>query len=95
LYEPKRRHFGLRAKIKMWTGSYQDSCYGADIGANIGGNFFGGISPSKMGRFAPFLATIQAISKTCVFLFNKSWGSTPARVKASKRGAKLYPRGDY
>jgi hypothetical protein len=24
-----------------------------------------------MGRFAPFLATIQALSKTCVFLFNK------------------------
>jgi hypothetical protein len=24
-----------------------------------------------MGRFAAFLATIQAISKTCVFLFNK------------------------
>jgi hypothetical protein len=24
-----------------------------------------------------------------------SWESTPARVKASKRGAKLYPRGDY
>jgi hypothetical protein len=37
----------------------------------LGGHFFGGVSPSKMGRFAPFLATIQAISKTCVFLFNK------------------------
>jgi hypothetical protein len=24
--------------------------------------------PSKMGRFAPFLATIQALSKTCAFL---------------------------
>jgi hypothetical protein len=24
-----------------------------------------------------------------------SWESNPARVKASKRGAKLYPRGDY
>jgi hypothetical protein len=24
-----------------------------------------------------------------------SWESTPTRVKASKRGAKLYPRGDY
>jgi hypothetical protein len=36
------------------------------------GNFFlGGIFPSKMRRFAPFLATIQALSKTCVFLFNK------------------------
>jgi hypothetical protein len=33
--------------------------------------FFGGVYPSKMGRFAPFLATIQAISKICVFLFNK------------------------
>jgi hypothetical protein len=51
---------------------YQDSDYGADIGANIGGTlFFRGVSPSKVGRFAPFLATIQAISKTCVFLFNK------------------------
>jgi hypothetical protein len=33
--------------------------------------FFRGIFPSKIGRFAPFLATIQALSKTCVFLFNK------------------------
>jgi hypothetical protein len=33
--------------------------------------FFGGILPSKMGRFAPFLATIQALSKTCAFLLNK------------------------
>jgi hypothetical protein len=32
--------------------------------------FFGGIFPSKMGRFSPFLATIQAISKTCGFLLN-------------------------
>jgi hypothetical protein len=30
--------------------------------------FFGGISPSKIGHIAPFLATIQALSKTCVFL---------------------------
>jgi hypothetical protein len=36
----------------------------------LGGHFLGGVYPSKMGRFAPFLATIQAISKTCVFLFN-------------------------
>jgi hypothetical protein len=79
--------------------------------------FFGGIFPSKMGRFAPFLATIQRLSKTCAFLSKKrsegcfvwaapslllaptyfiialnmwfvSWESTPARVKASKRGAK-------
>jgi hypothetical protein len=77
-----------------------------------------------MGRFAPFLATIQALSKKCVFLFNKrskgcffigrtstgartnyfhncpfqlsfSWESNPGRVKASERGAKCYPRGDY
>jgi hypothetical protein len=34
--------------------------------------FFGGIFPSKMGRFAPFQATIQALSNTCVFLFNSS-----------------------
>jgi hypothetical protein len=31
----------------------------------------------------------------CPFQLSFSWGSTPARVKASKRGAKLYPRGDY
>jgi hypothetical protein len=37
----------------------------------LGYIFLGGIFPSKMGRFAPFLATIQALSKTCVFLFNK------------------------
>jgi hypothetical protein len=37
----------------------------------LGVHFFGGVSPSKMGRFAPFLATIQAISKICVFLSNK------------------------
>jgi hypothetical protein len=82
----------------------------------LGVSFFGGVSPSKMGRFAPFLATIQAISKICVFLSNKrsegcfvwatpphycpfqlsfSWGSNPARVKASKRGAKSYPRWKY
>jgi hypothetical protein len=83
----------------------------APISAPISGvNFFGGIFPSKMGRFAPFLASIQAISKTRVFLYTGartdyfiialnmcfvSWESTPARVKASKRGAKMYPRGDY
>jgi hypothetical protein len=33
--------------------------------------FFGGIFPSKMGRFAPFLATIQRLSKTCAFLPKK------------------------
>jgi hypothetical protein len=37
----------------------------------LGGHLFWGVSPSKMGRFSPFLATIQAILKTCVFLFNK------------------------
>jgi hypothetical protein len=37
----------------------------------LGVHFLGGIFPSKMGRFAPFLATIQAISKKCVFLPNK------------------------
>jgi hypothetical protein len=87
-------------------------------------HFFGGIFPSKMGRFAPFLATIQRLSKTCAFLSKKksedcfvwsapslvlaptyfiialnmwfvSWESTLARVKASKRGAKSYPRGKY
>jgi hypothetical protein len=70
-----------------------------------------------MKRFAPFLATIQRLLKTCAFLFKKrsdgcfvwaalslllaltyfiislnmwfvSWELTPARVKASERGAK-------
>jgi hypothetical protein len=34
--------------------------------------FLGGISPSKMGRFAPFLATIQALSTTRVFLLSQN-----------------------
>jgi hypothetical protein len=29
----------------------------------LGVHFFGGIFPSKMGSFAPFLATIQALSR--------------------------------
>jgi hypothetical protein len=86
--------------------------------------FFGGISPSKIGHIAPFLATIQRLSETCGFLSKKrsegcfvlaapslllartyfiialnmwfvSWESTPARVKASERGAKCFPRGEY
>jgi hypothetical protein len=49
--------------------------------------FFGVIFPSKMGHFAPFLATIQRLSKTCVFLSNKRsevcfvW-ATPSLVPA-------------
>jgi hypothetical protein len=31
-------------------------------------HFFGGIFPSKMGRFDPFLATIQALSGARAFL---------------------------
>jgi hypothetical protein len=38
---------------------------------SFGGIFFGGISPSKIGHVAPFLATIQALSKTRVFLLSK------------------------
>jgi hypothetical protein len=82
-------------------------------------HFFRGHISLKMGRFAPFLATIQRLSKTCAFLSKKrskgcfvwaapslllaptyfiialnmwfvSWELTPARVKASKRGAKLH-----
>jgi hypothetical protein len=56
----------------------------APISAPILGDIFlGGVSPSKMGRFAPILATIQAISKRCVFLFNKGsegcfvWAAPP------------------
>jgi hypothetical protein len=37
----------------------------------LGIYFFGGISPSKIGQIAPFLATIQALSKTRVFLSSK------------------------
>jgi hypothetical protein len=33
--------------------------------------FFGGISPSKIGHIAPFLATIQRLSKTRAFLSEK------------------------
>jgi hypothetical protein len=49
----------------------------------LGIHFFRGRFSLKMGQFAPFLATIQAISKTCVFLFNKRskgcfvWGAPP------------------
>jgi hypothetical protein len=86
--------------------------------------FWGSIFPSKMGPFAPFSATIQALSRTraflpsenerkllcmgrtftvarlyllnnCPFQLSFSWESTLARVKASGRGAKLYPRRDY
>jgi hypothetical protein len=35
------------------------------------GSFLGGISPSKMGPFVPFLATIQALSKTYAFLLSE------------------------
>jgi hypothetical protein len=38
---------------------------------SFGGIFFGGISPSKIGHIAPFVATIQALSKTRVFLVGK------------------------
>jgi hypothetical protein len=34
----------------------------------LGVHFFGGIFPSKMGRFAPFLATIQALLRARAFL---------------------------
>jgi hypothetical protein len=37
----------------------------------LGVHFLRGRFSLKMGRFAPFLAMIQALSKTCVFLFNK------------------------
>jgi hypothetical protein len=37
-------------------------------GKILGVYFFGGISPSKIGHIAPFLATIQRLSKACVFL---------------------------
>jgi hypothetical protein len=34
--------------------------------------FKGGVSPSKIGAFAPFLATIQALSSTSVFLLGEN-----------------------
>jgi hypothetical protein len=37
----------------------------------FGVTFFRGHISLKMGRFAPFLATIQRLSKTCGFLLNK------------------------
>jgi hypothetical protein len=90
----------------------------------LGVHFWGSIFPSKMGPFAPFSATIQALSRTCAFLLSEnerklvcmgctftvarpyllnncpfqlsfSWELNPARVKASERGAKYYPRGCY
>jgi hypothetical protein len=89
-----------------------------------GVHFFRGHISLKMGHIAPFLATIQRLSKICAFLPKKRsegcfvwaapslflaptyfkialnmwfviWELTPARLKASKIGAKLYPRGDY
>jgi hypothetical protein len=90
----------------------------------LGVHFFGGKFTSKMGPFAPFLAMIQALSRTRAFLLRENerkllcmgrtftvartdllhncpfqlsfcWESNPARVKASERGAKCYPRGCY
>jgi hypothetical protein len=43
----------------------------APILAPILGSFFRGVTPSKIGHIAPFLATIQRLSKICGFLFNK------------------------
>jgi hypothetical protein len=93
---------------------------------SFGGIFSRGHISLKTGHIAPFLATIQALSKTRVFLYTQkkswtlcmgrtsraikartyllnkenswkirgvSWESNPARVKASGRGAKCYPRG--
>jgi hypothetical protein len=37
----------------------------------LGVYFFRGISPSKIGHIAPFLATIQRLSKTRAFLLEK------------------------
>jgi hypothetical protein len=86
----------------------------------LGVHFFRGHFPSKIGHIAPFLATIQRLSKARVFLLRGkksegcfvsdvhpaishpyliietnswkirgvSWEPTPARVKASGRGAK-------
>jgi hypothetical protein len=48
----------------------QDSGYGANIGANLGIHFWGSIFPSKMGPFAPFSATIQALSRARAFLLD-------------------------
>jgi hypothetical protein len=46
-----------------------------------------------MGR--TFTVARTDLLYNCPFQSSFSWESTLARVKASKRGAKLYPRGDY
>jgi hypothetical protein len=90
----------------------------------LGVCFFRGHIFLKNRTYCPFLATIQRLSKTRVFLLGEkrrkllcmgrtftvarpyhliialnmwvvSWESNPARVKASGRGAKFYPRGGY
>jgi hypothetical protein len=56
----------------------------------LGVHFFRGHISLKMGRFAPFLATIQALSKTCVFLFISFQAIAP--LTGQKKGV-LFLRG--
>jgi hypothetical protein len=46
-----------------------------------------------MGR--TFTVARTDLLHNCPFQLSFSWELTPACVKASKRGAKLYLRGDY
>jgi hypothetical protein len=53
---------------------------------------------STPGRFVwdrTFTAARTDLLHSCPFQLSFSLESTLARVKASKRGAKCYPRGDY
>jgi hypothetical protein len=57
--------------------------------------FFGGISPSKISQIAPFLATIQALSKARVILQVEStpgwfvWGAPPLQTGAIIKNRKI------
>jgi hypothetical protein len=46
-----------------------------------------------MGR--TFTVARMDLLHNCPFQLSFTWESNPARVKASERGAKFYPRGDY
>jgi hypothetical protein len=45
--------------------------------------------------YGPHLHCRSDLLLNCPFQLSFSWESTPARVKASGRGVKCYPRGDY
>jgi hypothetical protein len=61
-----------RTQMQSQQALKQDSSYATNIGATFGGKFFRGHISLKMGPFAPFLATIQALSRTRVFLLSEN-----------------------